>query len=560
MSKHRRPEKSPRLTWPLAIFVLLGLLATASFLIQALPFVLPGVTIDGSINVATKRPSEAEALIAQSFKDLPASVTFSNGLKEARVALKDLPAHLDFKASSEAAFKVGRAANFLVALAEQWQALTRGISVPVVVNKYPERVADFTQKYLTAFETPVVDAKILVQNNSLIAKSAADGALIDAAELLNNLSTALAGHAQSPIEVPLKVMPPTITTAEAQAALAAGQAILARAPLNIEVNGAVPWQVPRETLIQWLDFPINETIRWRIDQTKIADLITTLAPSVSTQPQNAVLGAADNLTKVQKADNDGLMIDITATTAAIYNALLTPELINPQAVAIHQPAEIRADNLDELGLTHLLATGTTDFKGSPASRSHNIGVGAAKFNGILIKPGEIFSFNGRLGEVGAEQGYLPELVIKEDKTIPEYGGGLCQVSTTLFRAAVYSGLKITERRSHSYAVRYYSPTGFDATIYPPYTDLKFENTTPGHLYLQSKIQSTKITFQIFGTSDGRTVKLTGPNVYDQQPDGSLKAVLAQEIFDAAGISMAKKTFYSVYKSPALFPVIRNPLE
>ena len=151
-------------------------------------------------------------------------------------------------------------------------------------------------------------------------------------------------------------------------------------------------------------------------------------------------------------------------------------------------------------------------------------------------------------------------MIKEDKTIPEYGGGLCQVSTTLFRAAVYSGLKITERRSHSYAVRYYSPTGFDATIYPPYTDLKFENTTPGHLYLQSNIQGTKITFQIFGTGDGRTVKLTGPNVYDQQPDGSLKATLTQEIFDAAGISMAKKTFYSVYKSPALFPVIRNPLE
>ena len=206
-----------------------------------------------------------------------------------------------------------------------------------------------------------------------------------------------------------------------------------------------------------------------------------------------------------------------------------------------------------------MGKGTSNFAGSPSSRIHNIKIGSAKFHGLLIKPEEEFSFNTILGEVGPEQGYKEELVIKRDKTIPEYGGGLCQVSTTVFRAAVYSGLKITERYPHAFPVVYYSPQGFDATIYPPHPDFRFINDTPSHLLIQTKVEGYYLTFEFYGTDDGRKVEIDGPHQYDVKSDGSMKTKLARKIL-RHGELVEEKTWKSSYKSPDLYPIQRNPLE
>ena len=181
------------------------------------------------------------------------------------------------------------------------------------------------------------------------------------------------------------------------------------------------------------------------------------------------------------------------------------------------------------------------------------------FTGIILRPGEQFSFNNLLGPVDASTGYLPERVIKEGKLIPEYGGGLCQVSTTLFRAVFHTGLPIKERRPHSLPVRYYNPQGFDATIYPGVSDLKFTNDTPAHILIQAKVVGSKLNFEIYGTSDNRRVVTDGPRQYDVQANGALKAILNRTTIYADGIEK-KDEFRSSYKSPSLFPTVRNPLE
>ncbi len=175
-------------------------------------------------------------------------------------------------------------------------------------------------------------------------------------------------------------------------------------------------------------------------------------------------------------------------------------------------AEI-SDDLKLLGIETLIGTGRSAFAGSPANRTHNIEVGVNRFNGLLIKPGEEFSFNEHLGPVDASTGYRPELVIKAEGTIPEYGGGLCQVSSTMYRAALMSGLPITERTAHSYAVSYYAQIygyGLDATIYPGVKDIKFVNDTPGHILIQSYTEGTNAYFKFYGTDDGRSVEMEGP--------------------------------------------------
>jgi vancomycin resistance protein YoaR len=174
---------------------------------------------------------------------------------------------------------------------------------------------------------------------------------------------------------------------------------------------------------------------------------------------------------------------------------------------------ISAD-LQELGITERIAVGHTSYYGSPANRVHNIKEGASKFNGKLIAPGEVFSFNQNLGAVDGSTGYRKELVIKKEGTIPEYGGGICQVSTTFYRAVLFSGLPIVERNQHSYAVSYYSQVlghGLDATIYLGGPDFKFQNDTDSHLLIQTYTDSDyELNVVLYGEPKTREVELEGP--------------------------------------------------
>src|SRR3989339_829109 len=157
-----------------------------------------------------------------------------------------------------------------------------------------------------------------------------------------------------------------------------------------------------------------------------------------------------------------------------------------------------SQNLADLGIKELISVGYTDFTGSPYNRILNVGVGLSKFNGLLVEPGETFSFLDHLGAVDAANGYYKELVITDNETKPEYGGGLCQVSSTMFRAILYGGLPIVERTEHSYAVSYYAyPSGYglDATIYQPAPDLKFTNDTGSYILIQSYSEGTSAYFK-----------------------------------------------------------------
>jgi vancomycin resistance protein YoaR len=247
----------------------------------------------------------------------------------------------------------------------------------------------------------------------------------------------------------------------------------------------------------------------------------------------------------------GRMLNVYQSSLNVITALEAGKNTAPLAIYTSSPRTDLSE-LNDLGITELVSRGQSSFKGSPKNRRHNIAVGVAKMKGIIIKPGEEFSFNKYLGPVEASEGFLPELVIKRDKgTVPELGGGLCQVSSTTFRAAMKAGLPITQRRNHSYAVQYYAPQGTDATIYPGVIDLKFLNDTPGSILVWPYFpdQDTLI-FDFYGTKDNREVVLKDPVSYDRKSDGSLKANWTRTVIKN-GVSDTK-TFNSVYLPPALF--------
>lgn len=202
------------------------------------------------------------------------------------------------------------------------------------------------------------------------------------------------------------------------------------------------------------------------------------------------------------------------TVAALERSVV--DIILP--VTVQQPVmNVLDPDLQDAGIREVVAIGESNYSRSPLPRQHNIKAGLHAFNGHLIEKGKTFSFNQTLGPVNATTGYVKELVILGDKTLPDFGGGLCQVSTTAYRGVWEYGFPIAQRRNHSFAVQYYAPQGTDATIYPPYTDIKFVNDGPSSLLIQTHTDKDKAYFIYYGTRDKRTAEIIGPFTWDHRP-------------------------------------------
>ncbi len=294
----------------------------------------------------------------------------------------------------------------------------------------------------------------------------------------------------------------------------------------------------------------------RISSSKINNYLASIALTVDTEPINAKFEMKDGKANVFVGSIPGKKLNIFKSENEIVRALIDSKDSTQLIIDDIQPA-ISLEKINSLGINNLLGRGESDYGKSSSARITNIKVGIAKFNGLIVKPGEEFSFNNHLGEIDAANGFKPELVIKSGGVVPEYGGGLCQVSTTLFRAAILAGLPITERKPHSFPVHYYDPQGFDATIYPGVSDLKFINDTPNYILIQSKVVGSKVVFELYGTNDNRKVTMDGPHQYDQQANGAMKAYFTRKISYEDG-AIKEERFDSIYHPPVA--LAHNPLE
>ncbi len=306
----------------------------------------------------------------------------------------------------------------------------------------------------------------------------------------------------------------------------------------------------------WRDrYKVRKTVLFSVKQDRMRIFLEDMAGEIDKDPVDAKFKAESGKVTAFSLSENGLRIDIERSAAAISSAILknkTSSLNVNLAYEVLEP-EINSKDANKLGITSLIGEGRSNFKGSTKSRIHNIKVASARFNGALIKPKEEFSFIDTLGEVAGKHGYLQELVIKHNKTEPAFGGGICQVSTTVFRAAIFSGLKITFRRPHAYPVHYYSPHGLDATVYIPRPDLRFINNTPNHILIQTKIEGLELIFQFYGIDDGRKIETIGPKVIQRNLDGSMKTTFAQKVYDAQGNIIIDDIFNSDYDSPNKYP-------
>lgn len=279
-------------------------------------------------------------------------------------------------------------------------------------------------------------------------------------------------------------------------------------PAEGEFRGSgavVPAGVQRSTIVTWSRAAIA------------ADVEKYIAPALNREARTVTIDEVDGKVTFDGVGLPGRSVNVDAVVSLTIAALeRNVASITIPLTDIQPNITVRSESLKKQGIAEVVTVGESDYSNSPSNRRHNIAVGVARFNGLLIPKDETFSFNKHLGPVNAATGFRKELVILGDKTVPDYGGGLCQVSTTAYRGVWEYGFPIVQRQNHSFAVSHYFPQGTDATIYPPNVDMKFKNDSPGSLLIQTHLENDRVYFIYYGTRDDRRSDVFGPYIWDRR--------------------------------------------
>lgn len=448
----------------------------------------------------------------------PEKIFVTHNKEEGVVSLSDALSY-DFDKTAEEAFLVGRKKNLFVNSKDIYSSAINTKTIPLSYDLNLKRVEEEIGNFAKKFEKSAVLPSVKKANKSVVFEKGSAGIIVDYEMFFIDLDSFLK-QAKRPhillstkfIDVSLSQKQENIYTKRAKKLL--GKSIYLKMGKNI-------YDVDDTTLLSFL-LP-----QGNYNNKSLKTFAQEFSSKNEKTAQNPVFIFTNERVTEFSAGNNGIEINEEKLVEQIKVALAEIEKKETQEYEVEVPMQISApdyslNTINSLGIHELLGSGTSRYTGSIASRIHNISVASSRFTGVLVAPEETFSFNKTLGEVSKETGYREAYVIKDGATVLGDGGGVCQVSTTLFRAVLNASLPINERQAHSYRVSYYeqgSPPGIDATVYEPSPDFKFTNNTPAHILIQATTNPSARTlvFDIYGTSDNRVSTITKPVVTNITP-------------------------------------------
>ena len=394
--------------------------------------------------------------------------------------------------------------------------------VPIVtINK--EALIEALREELGQYEEPAINTKLEVSDAYEIAVTEeSPGMTFDYKAIVGEVKKKVQQFSSNAIPVALQRAYPTITQENSKDTIELAGQVFTSAPF-IVVYEEYAWELSKEQIRDALQFQVDEgDIVVGLLPDNMADYYDMIVQEIDVEVHEAKFAMEDGKVVEFQPSQKGRSLQIEETNEQISSKIRQVGINDINLIVEEIEPEMTTDSVNDLGIQELIGEGHSNFSGSPRNRRHNIAVGADTLNGILIEPGEDFSLIKTLGAIEKSTGYLPELVIKGNKTIPEYGGGLCQIGTTTFRVALDAGFPITERKNHSYRVSYYEPAGTDATIYDPKPDFRFINDTEHHVLFTTEIEGNNLYFRFYGTSDGRTVENSKPRIFNYVKPGPTK--------------------------------------
>lgn len=531
----------------------------------------------GVVEISNLSIEEAEKTLAALLPTALPEISLEFGNQSRRVSLTDLELKYLTKETAEAAFLGGRGNGIIKDFQVKWQRWWQKESLALKFNLNQEKLNEIAEMTAAGLdEEPIMPTLSLTKEKKVELVSGRSGRLVDKEKLKETIIKQLGEASFKPIEIPIILVRIETTTEELAKAQARAEKFKdKKVSLKYDTKEI---SLEGQGLIDLIDFSTKGGQGAGWSEEKIANLAANLALSIDRPTQNASFNFDGNKVVEFKPAIKGLKVNQAETAKAIGTKLEQMENQEEdnivKIVISESEPEIQTGDINNLGIKELIGKGESTFHGSIASREHNIALTAAKLNGVLVAPGEVFSFNQTVGDISAATGFQAAYIIKDGRTILGDGGGVCQDSTTLFRAILDAGLPILERQAHAYRVSYYEQNakpGFDATVYDPTADLKFKNDTPGHILIQTKVDLAKnyLRIEFYGTGDGRRVSIGNIRLWNQTPpppdiyqdDPSLPAGTVKQVdwkawgakaaFDwkvvRNGEVLQEKTFFSNYR-------------
>ena len=496
--------------------------------------IFPGVSV-GGVDLSGLSPNDAALKLSQTLSyPINGKVLFRDADKLWVASPAELGMVFDPSASSLAAYDFGRSGGLFGALAGQITAGGLGSDVaPVII--FDQRVAyTYLQNISTQTDRPVVEANLRVEGTTVTAEPGQLGRSLNLDATLIYLGAQLQSFRDGEVALVIQETAPRLLDVSSQAEAARqilSQPLVLTIP-NFREGDPGPWvyDIPVVTNMLAVNIVDNNgkaEMKVGLERVALRDTLTELKNFVDRLPANArfVFNDATGQIEPISASAIGRSMDVEASILAINDALLRGEHTVALSVGEQQPLVADTATGAELGVVQLVGEQTTYFYGSSDARIQNIVAAAERYHGLLVAPGETFSMGSVLGDVSLENGFAEALIIYGGRTIKGVGGGVCQVSTTLFRTVFFAGYPVAERYSHAYRVSYYEMdasgsvdtdfAGMDATVYFPLVDFKFVNDTPSWLLMETYVNvgARTITWKLYSTSDGRSVtwETTGPS-------------------------------------------------
>ncbi len=515
------------------LLVIILLATLIAFQVQYDGKIAPGVSAYGVDLGGLTRDQAINSLSTQFTYADDTVFTFSEGDQTWQLTAAELGVSFDVVATVNEAEAVANN-DGVPGLIDRAGAWFNGETIAPVI-RYDQGVAlTRLNQIATSLNQPAQDATLALIGTEIITTPSQIGREVDVASTLIQLdNTIMSMGAGEEIPLVLYEAAPVVWNTDVavnqlQAALSAPVELIA-----VDVNGERmgPWTATVDQIASILDVNLvdngdgSRTYAVNVDVSTFEAFLQDIAPGLVTLPQNGRFNFDDATGQLQviRPAVDGRELNIQETLTRLEDAIFRYDSrIVPMAFDFVQPDYHNNITAAELGITQLIAESTTYYTGSPVNRIHNITEGVSRYDGLIIGPGEEFSFNYWLGDMSEEAGFVQSLVIQGERTVDGIGGGICQVSTTIFRAAFFGGFRIIERNTHAYRVGYYelnAPPGLDAAIWTPDRDFRFQNDTEHHLLIEASIYPAEsaVQFRLYSTNPGRQVVIEDPIVRNPEP-------------------------------------------
>jgi vancomycin resistance protein YoaR len=533
----------------LLIFTVLLVAVVIGFNISFADKIYPRVTVAG-VDLSGMEPAEAASLLEKRLQfPSQGKLLFRDGDKIWLTTPSQVGFYLNPQTTASAAYQYGRNGRPSTRLFDRFKSWYLGTSLPPMYVFDENTAQVYLEKIAPQTDIQKVEASLSVDGVEVVVRPGQIGRHLNIPATLEDLREQLQTMRDSEIQPVIVEDSPVILNVGEQAEIA--RQILSQ-PLKLTVPDAQeddpgPWTFEPDALAQMITIerikdPEGERYQVGLQTDGLSSFLEGIAPQLALNRENARLIFNDETRQLEVIEPAviGRSLNVAGTVEAINQKLLAGD--HKIALDLEHTAPQVGDDAtaEQLGISELVSSQTSYFYGSSAERIQNITISAAQYHGLLVAPGATFSMGEELGDVSLDNGYAEALIIYGNRTIQGVGGGVCQVSTTLFRTVFFGGYPVIERYPHAYRVGYYelkadggyntSLAGLDATVYTPLVDFKFTNDTSNWLLMETYVNQAArtLTWKFYSTSDGRTVewhttglknKVDPPEpLYEENPD------------------------------------------